>query len=65
MNADPILPEGVKEIAHGAGLIVYEYGDRVFIRGITEADIGFSRKDWDLFSAVIAYADLIIRGVVE
>lgn len=60
-----VLPETAREIAHGAGLLVYEYKGDIFLRGISGADIVFSRSDWDLFSAVIALADLRIRAVVE
>lgn len=62
---NPILPDGTKEIAHGAGIIVYEFKGDIFLRGLAGADIVFSRSDWDLFSAVIALADLRIRAVVE
>ena len=65
MTVPTILPEGTKEIAHGAGIIVYEFRGDIFLRGISGADIVFSRSDWDLFSAVIALADLRIRAVVE
>ena len=63
------VPDGCSEIAHGGGYVVYKHkgdDDLVFIKGLDSHFIfGLSRAEWDLFSAVIAYADLKIRGVME
>ena len=65
MTVPTILPEGAKEVAHGCGFIVYQLDNDILLRGLAGADIVFSRSDWDLFSSVIALADLRIRAVVE
>jgi hypothetical protein len=65
MTVPIILPEGTEEIAHGAGWLVYGYKGHIYLRDQSGADIVFTRSDWDLFSSVIALADLRIRAVVE
>lgn len=63
------VPDGCSEIAHGGGYVIYSSKadqDTIFIKGLdSEATYALSRAEWDLFSAVIAYADLKIRGVME
>lgn len=63
------IPEGCTEIAHGGSFLVYKHKDddgTIFVKGLDAHFIlGLNRQEWDLFSAVIAYADLKIRGVME
>ena len=61
-----MIPDGCREIAHGGGYVVYTHKDDdsvIFIKGLDSHFIfGLDRQEWDMFSTVIAYADLKLRG---
>jgi len=39
--------------------------DAIYLRGLGHVLFYFTRKDWDKFAEIIAYADLKIRGRIQ